>query len=108
MGDHVVQRKEEVRDLGIPVEKQFLLIAHMERSMTIRARQQMSYIKTISKGQFGTKALVVLYKSYARSKLEFASVIWDPYQKNYSPRICPEAICDGVTPTEFALSIITL
>ena len=34
-----------------------------------------------------TRALVVLYNAYVRSKLEFASVIWDPYQKNYSDDI---------------------
>lgn len=82
MGDHVVERKEEVRDLGIPIDQKFLLIAHIERSIT-RARQSMGYIKSVSKGQFGTRALVVLYKAYVRSKLEFASVIWDPYQQNY-------------------------
>ncbi|XP_037047073.1 uncharacterized protein LOC119081902 [Bradysia coprophila] len=83
MGDHVVERKQEVRDLGIPVDVKFTLIAHMERSIT-RARQSMGFIKSVSKGQFGTRALVVLYNAYVRSKLEFASVIWDPYQQNYS------------------------
>lgn len=82
MGDHVIERKQEVRDLGIPVDTKFTLIAHMERMIT-RARQSMGFIKSVSKGQFGTRALVVLYKSYVRSKLEFASVIWDPYQQNY-------------------------
>ena len=86
MGEHVIERKQEVRDLGIPVDAKFLLITHMERSIT-RARQSMGYIKTISKGQFDTRVLVVLYKSYVRSKLEFASVIWDPYQQNYSDDI---------------------
>ena len=47
----------------------------------------MGYIKSISKGQFGTGALVVLYNAYVRSKLEFVSVIWNPYQQNYSDDI---------------------
>lgn len=82
MGDHVVERKQEVRDLGVLVDQKFTLIAHMERSIT-RARQSMGYIKSVSKGQFDTRALVVLYNAYVRSKLGFASVIWDPYQQNY-------------------------
>lgn len=47
----------------------------------------MGFIKMISKGQFDTRALVVLYTAYVRSKLEFGSVIWDPHQDNYSDDI---------------------
>lgn len=86
MGDHVIERKQEIRDLGVPIDLKFTLIAHMERSIT-RARQSLGYIKSVSKGQFGSRALVVLYNAYVRSKLEFASVIWDPYQQNYSDDI---------------------
>lgn len=86
MGDHLIERKQEVRDLGIPVDQKFTLIAHMERSVT-RARQSMGLIKSVSKGQFGTETLVVLYNAYVRSKLEFASVISDPYQQCYSDDI---------------------
>lgn len=53
VGDHVVERNQDVRDLGIPVDPQFTLIAHMRRSIT-RARKSMGYIKTVSKGQFDT------------------------------------------------------
>lgn len=39
----------------------------------------MGYIKIVSKVHFGIMALVVLHKS----KLEFASLIWDPHPQNY-------------------------
>lgn len=86
MGSHVIERKNEIRDLGIMVDTRFTFIAHVERMIT-KARQTMGYIKMISKGQFGTRTLKVLYTSYVRSKLEFGSVIWDPYQTTYSDDI---------------------
>lgn len=47
----------------------------------------MGYIKSIAKGQFGIRALKSLYVTYVRSRLEFGSVIWDPYQSTYSDLI---------------------
>lgn len=47
----------------------------------------LGYIKSISKGQFGIRALKAVYVSYVRSRLEFGSVIWDPYQSTYSELI---------------------
>lgn len=55
---------------------------HIEQ-ITMKARQAMGYIKWISKGQFRYRALKVLYMTYVRSKLEFASVIWEPYSEVY-------------------------
>lgn len=78
MGDLAIKRVEEFRDLGIPINVKMTFGGHVER-ITSRARQSMGYIKRISHGQFGVRALKVLYSSYVRSKLEFASVIWDPH-----------------------------
>ncbi len=86
MDEHIVERKSEVRDLGIPINPMYHFGAHIERTTT-KANQMMGYIKSISKGQFGTRALKVLYVAYVRSNLEFASVIWDPYQTTYSDHI---------------------
>ena len=59
---------------------------HREQVIT-KARQSMGYIKWISKGQFGIRALKVLYTAYVRSKLEFGSVIWDPTSEVYCQEI---------------------
>ena len=48
MGSHTVERKEEVRDLGITVDLRFTFGAHIDRSRT-KARQMMGYIKSIIK-----------------------------------------------------------
>src|ERR1700743_1604393 len=86
IGSHTIERKELMRDLGLLIDPKCTFAAHMEQS-TNKARQSMGYIKKISNGQFGTRALKVLYTSYIRSKLEFGSVIWDPYQEVYSDDI---------------------
>lgn len=57
-------------------------MSHIEQ-ITTKSRQSMGYIKWISRGQFGEKTLKQLYTSYVRSKLEFASVIWDPHNDVY-------------------------
>lgn len=83
MNGHIIERKDEMRDLGILIDSRFTFGAHIERIVT-RARQSMGYIKAISKGQFDVRTLKVLYTSYVRSKLEFGSVVWDPHQAVYS------------------------
>lgn len=82
IGDLEVKRVNEFRDLGIPINEKMTFGGHIERA-TSRARQSMGYIKRISHGQFSVRVLKVLYTSYVRSKLEFASVIWDPNASVY-------------------------
>lgn len=60
MGDHEIGRKEEVRDLGLPIDAKMTFATHIEQ-VTTKSRQSMGYIKWISKGQFGTRTLKVLY-----------------------------------------------
>lgn len=86
LGDHAIERKEEICDLGCLVDKKFTFGGHREQ-ITTKARQMMGYIKKISNGQFGINALKVLYTSYVRSRLEFASVIWDPHSQVYRDEI---------------------
>lgn len=59
MGAHQIERKDEVRDLGILTDRRFSFGAQIERT-TSGARQSMGYIKLISIGQFHTRSLVVL------------------------------------------------
>lgn len=86
LGDHELQRKEEVCDLGLLIDKRYNLIHHMEQT-TVKARQMVGYIKKKSNGKFKVKTLKILYCAYVRSRLEFASVIWSPYQEVYKDDI---------------------
>lgn len=86
MGDHAIERKNEIRDLGLLVDNRMTFAAHIEQ-ITTKARQSTGFIKWISKGQFNERTLKVLYTSYVRSKLEFAAVIWDPHSEIYKDDI---------------------
>lgn len=80
--DHVIERKEVIRDLGIPFDHKFTFGYHIEQ-LTSHSRQMIGYIHRISNGRFTKETLKILYLSYVRSKLEFASTIWSPYQQVY-------------------------
>ena len=86
LGNHDLQRKEEVCDLGLLLDKRYNLIHHREQT-TAKARQMVGYIKKKSNGKFKVKTLKILYCAYVRSRLEFASVIWSPYQEVYKDDI---------------------
>ncbi len=68
LGDHVIQRADEVRDLGLPIDCKMMFGAQIERT-TSKTRQSLGYIGTIT--------LKILYTSFVRSRLDFASVICD-------------------------------
>lgn len=79
-------RADEVCDLGLLVDKRYNLIHHMEQT-TVKARQMVGYIRKKSNGKFKVKTLKILYCAYVRTRLEFASVIWSPYQEVYKDDI---------------------
>lgn len=86
IGDHLIERKEEIRDLGILLDQRLSFSHHIEQ-ITAHARQMIGYIKSVSNGNFSIVTQKILYLAYVRSKLEFASVIWNPYQEIYKDDI---------------------
>lgn len=51
IGGHVIERKDEIRDLGIILDRKFTFGAHIE-TITASARQMIGYIKRVSSGEF--------------------------------------------------------
>lgn len=86
MKDHIIERKEEIRDLGVIVDSRLQFYSHIEH-IIVGARIMMGYIKKISLETFTMATRKLLYTSYVRSKLEFASPIWDPHQQTYQDDI---------------------
>lgn len=86
IADHDIERKNEIRDLGVLLDQRLLFTHHIEQ-VTARARQLIGYIKRVSNGNFTMQTQKILYLSYVRSRLEFASVIWNPYQQIYKDDI---------------------
>lgn len=82
LNDQPIQRKNVIKDLGILLDQRLSFAHHIEH-ITAQARQMIGYIKRVSNGRFTTKTKKTLYLAYVRSKLEFGSVIWSPYQDIY-------------------------
>lgn len=77
LGDHVMERKDAVQDLGVWVNRKFHMGHHIELT-TIKSRQVVGCIKHYSNGNFTKETQRILYTAYVRSRLEFASTIWNP------------------------------
>lgn len=79
MKNHTIERRNEMRDLGVIVDKRFTFTTHIEK-MIAGARQSFGFIKKVTRNSFSLETQKLLYTSYVRSKLEFGAVVWDPYQ----------------------------
>ena len=86
LGDHTIERVEEMSDLGVLVDKRFYMGHHIEQ-MTIKSRQMVGCIKHYSNGKFTLETQRLLYIAYVRSRLEFASTIWNPSSNVYKDDI---------------------
>lgn len=86
LDDHAIERVNEVRDLGVLFDKKYSFAHHIEQ-ITSHSRQMIGCIKRTPNGRFTKQTLRILYLSYVKSKLEFASVIWNPHQQVYTDDI---------------------
>lgn len=82
INEHSIERLTEIRDLGVWLDRCLAFGHHIEQ-ITIKCRQLIGCIKRYSNGNFTLDTQKVLYLAYVRSRLEFASVIWNPYQEIY-------------------------
>jgi len=82
MGNHIIERKDEIRDLGVQIDRKLHFGHHIELK-TIQARRMIGCIKHFSNGNFTKETQKILYLAHVRPILEFASVIWSPYQEIY-------------------------
>lgn len=71
-------RVTEIIDLGITFRYDFDFSAHID-SMISKAYGKLGFIKRKSTNFSNLKTLTVLYCSFVRSKLEYCSIIWNPY-----------------------------
>lgn len=77
MGEHAIERVDEICDLSVLTDRKFHFGHHIEQ-MTIKCRQIVGCIKHYSNGNFTKETQRILYVAYVRSRLEFASSIWNP------------------------------
>lgn len=86
LNDYIIERKDDIRDLGVLIDKRFHFGHHIEQ-LTKKCRQLVGCIKHFSNGNFTKETQRLLFLAYVRSRLEFSSVIWNPQNDIYKDDI---------------------
>lgn len=81
-----LQRSSVVRDLGVIHDSKLLFNTHVD-DIVSRAYKALGFVMRSSADFTDVKTLKILYCTYVRSKLEYASQIWSPAYATYILRI---------------------
>lgn len=74
----VLDRQNSIKDLGIIFDSQLSFTQHINNKSS-EATKMLGFIIRNCKTFTNILALKVLYFSYVRSKLEYGSIVWNPY-----------------------------
>jgi len=75
---------DEVRDLGVTFHSDFSFGRHIQL-VAASAFRKLGYINRCAKLFKHADTLKLLYCTLVRSQLEYAPMVWDPYQQNHNP-----------------------
>lgn len=75
-----------MRDLGVYHDSKLLFDVHVD-SIISKASRSLGFVMRISKSFMNIKTLKLLYCTFVRSHLEYASQIWNPRYQTYIDRI---------------------
>jgi Reverse transcriptase (RNA-dependent DNA polymerase) len=75
-----------VRDLGVIFDTKLSFNTHIEL-IARRAYRNLGFIMRVSKPFKSHDTLILLYNSFVRSHLEFASTVWNPFYKHNINRL---------------------
>jgi len=74
---------DEVRDLGVTFHSDLSFGRHIQL-IAASAFRMLGYINRCAKFFKHAETLKLLYCTLVRSRLEYASMVWDPYQQNHN------------------------
>ena len=86
IGDTVLNRVDEIRDLGVLLDAKLSFASHRS-SIIAKANRQLGFITRIAKNFTDPYCLKALYCSLVRPILENSSLIWLPHQLTWNLRI---------------------
>lgn len=86
LSGQTLDRLNEVRDLGVILDKELNFRPHLE-SVISKANKQLGFIFKIADGFRDPLCLKALYCALVRSILESAMLVWCPYNRNWIDRI---------------------
>lgn len=73
-----LERLKVIKDLGITFDSELTFVSHINIKIA-EATKLLGFIIRNCKDFSNIKALQILYCSFVRSKLEYGSIIWNPY-----------------------------
>lgn len=76
----VLKRVEQIRDLGVHLDSKLTFKTHMD-IITAKAYRMLGFVLRTGRDFKLCSTLLLLYNSYVRSILEYASSVWNPQYK---------------------------
>lgn len=86
LGGHILPRCSTIRDLGVQHDSKLIFDKHVD-AIVAKASKSLGFIMRLSKCFTQAKTLKILYCTFVRSHLEYASEIWSPCYHKYIDRI---------------------
>lgn len=86
LGNQVLPRLDSIRDLGVYHDSKLTFETHVD-AIVAKASRSLGFIMRLSKCFSQAKTLKILYCTFVRSHLEYASQIWNPCYHKYINRI---------------------
>lgn len=83
---HALERKTLVKDLGVWHDTKLLFDSHVD-SVATKAYRALGFVMRNSVGFTKAKTLKILYCTFVRSHLEYASQVWNPNYRVYIDRL---------------------
>lgn len=78
MGNTTLDRKTDTKDLGLTLDNKLTFNNHIEK-LNRSCFKKLGFVFRITKDFQGIESIMEIYKALIRTKLEYASVIWNPY-----------------------------
>lgn len=86
LSGQILPRCDTIRDLGVHQDSKLVFDAHID-AIVKKASRLLGFIIRLSKSFTDAKTLKILYCTFVRSQLEYASQIWNPRYHKYIDRI---------------------
>ncbi|RYE14002.1 MAG: hypothetical protein EOP45_20310 [Sphingobacteriaceae bacterium] len=81
-GQHKFGKVDVHRDLGVLFDSKLTFVKHIQ-TVVASAKGALGFVKRTLKNKFTIESAKMLYFALVRSKLEFASVVWQPFHDIY-------------------------
>ena len=84
--NHNLTSQSEAKDLGVILDRRLMFDKHITNTIN-KASKALGFVVRMSKCFRNMKTIKIIYCSYVRSHLEYASVIWNPLYDTYKAAI---------------------